>query len=240
MERLETVLLETVLVALASFATALLTFFSGFGLGTLLLPVFALFYPLPVAVAATAMVHFANNLFKGVLMLRQCDWKVVAAFGPLAMVGAWAGASLLTQLNPAAVKPVIGGLIVLFALLEWQPQWVQFSPRWIPVGGALSGFFGGLSGHQGALRTAFLVRLGLNKNAFIATNVALALLVDVTRLSVYKLEGLPPVVWAGIGAALVGSILGRRWLPKVSMAGVHRLIDALLMVYGLGLLAGWL
>jgi len=37
---------------------------SGFGLGTLLLPVFALFFPLPVAIAATALVHLANNFFK--------------------------------------------------------------------------------------------------------------------------------------------------------------------------------
>ena len=47
-------------VALAALFAAGLTLYSGFGLGTLLLPVFALFYPVEVAVAATAMVHGAN------------------------------------------------------------------------------------------------------------------------------------------------------------------------------------
>ncbi len=40
-----------------------LTLFSGFGLGTLLMPAFALFFPVEVAVEATAVVHLANNIF---------------------------------------------------------------------------------------------------------------------------------------------------------------------------------
>ena len=51
-------------LAVAAFGTSLLTLFSGFGLGTLLLPAFAFFLPLEVAVASTAVVHAANNLFK--------------------------------------------------------------------------------------------------------------------------------------------------------------------------------
>jgi len=34
-----------------------LTLFSGFGLGTLLMPTFVLFFPIEVAVAATAIVY---------------------------------------------------------------------------------------------------------------------------------------------------------------------------------------
>ena len=41
-------------VCLAALIAAALTFVSGFGLGTLLLPAFALFVPPEVAVAATA------------------------------------------------------------------------------------------------------------------------------------------------------------------------------------------
>ena len=39
-----------------------LTFFSGFGLGTLLLPAFAPFFPVDRAIALTAAVHFLNGL----------------------------------------------------------------------------------------------------------------------------------------------------------------------------------
>ncbi len=54
---------------------------SGFGIGTILRPVFALCFPVPLAVAATAVVHVANNLFKFGLMAKQADWQVVARFG---------------------------------------------------------------------------------------------------------------------------------------------------------------
>ena len=61
------------LIALSSFFVAGLTFFSGFGLGTLLLPLFALFFPVPVAVAVTAVVHLLNNLSKVVLVGRHAS-----------------------------------------------------------------------------------------------------------------------------------------------------------------------
>jgi len=47
--------MELVLIGLAALLTSGLTLFSGFGLGTILMPVFALFFPLPLAIAATAV-----------------------------------------------------------------------------------------------------------------------------------------------------------------------------------------
>jgi hypothetical protein len=55
-----------------------LTFFSGFGLGTLLLPAFALFFPVEQAVALTAVVHFLNGLFKLGLVGRHADCRVAS------------------------------------------------------------------------------------------------------------------------------------------------------------------
>lgn len=66
-----------IVVSLAALFAAGLTLYSGFGLGTLLLPVFALFFPAEVAVVATAMVHGANNVFKVSLLGRQADREVV-------------------------------------------------------------------------------------------------------------------------------------------------------------------
>ena len=56
----------------------------------------------------------------------------------------------------------------------------------MPLGGLVSGFFGGLSGMQGALRSAFLSRAGLTKEAFIATGVVIACLIDFSRLAIYS------------------------------------------------------
>jgi len=70
-----------IIVSVASLVTAGLTLYSGFGLGTLLMPVFALFFPIEVAVAATAIVHGANNIFKIAVVGRHADKALVIRFG---------------------------------------------------------------------------------------------------------------------------------------------------------------
>ena len=61
---MESVIVQYIVLYLAALAVSGLTLFSGFGLGTLLMPVFAIFFPIEIAVAMTAVVHLANNLFK--------------------------------------------------------------------------------------------------------------------------------------------------------------------------------
>jgi len=176
-------------VALAALFAAGLTLYSGFGLGTLLLPVFALFFPAEVAVVATALVHGANNVFKVVLLGRHADRKVVLKFGLPAIVAAVLGALALGWMAQSAssmnielnekilfeitpVKFIIGLLMIGFALFELVPRFrsLEFDRRYLPLGGVLSGFFGGLSGHQGALRSAFLAKTGLTTERFVASN----------------------------------------------------------------------
>src|SRR5207249_9308245 len=87
-------MVEYLLICAVAFVTSGLTLLSGFGLGTLLLPAFAIFFPVDLAVAMTAIVHFLNNLFKLVLLGKYAERSVVVAFGLpaifAALVGAWA------------------------------------------------------------------------------------------------------------------------------------------------------
>ena len=62
------------IICAVAFTASGLTLFSGFGLGTLLMPAFALFFPIEVAVAATAIVHLANNIFKVGLVAKKADF----------------------------------------------------------------------------------------------------------------------------------------------------------------------
>jgi uncharacterized membrane protein YfcA len=257
-------------LVVVSVLVAAMTFVSGFGLGTLLLPAFAIFFPIEIAVAATGVVHFANNLFKAVLVRKWADLKVTLRFAPPAAVGAMAGALALARIGtlPAIaqyqwlgrdyvidpVKLMIGILIGIFSLWELLPslERLNVSPKYIPLGGALSGFFGGLSGHQGALRSMFLLRSGLNKEAFIGTSVLSAIVIDLSRLAVYGAvivsqqaaavrEGADlRLVMASIAAALTGSLLGAKMVKKVTMAIVHRMVGVLLLLIALGLSMGWL
>lgn len=258
--------MELVLIGVVALLTSGLTLFSGFGLGTILMPVFALFFSVPLAIAATAVVHFANNIFKFGLMAKQADWRVVARFSVPAAIAATAGASLLNLFDKmpivasytlggstfeiTVIKAVIGTLIVVFALLELSPRFqaLAFPPSWLPLGGALSGFFGGLSGNQGALRSAFLLKSGLSKEAFVATGVVSAVIVDAARLVVYGTgfmaghlaqshELLTPVA-VGTICAFIGSFVGKRVLQKVTLRTVQIVVAVAMLLIGVGLAAG--
>ena len=260
--------MEYVVVCVVALVVSALTLFSGFGLGTLLMPAFALFFPLPVAVAATAVVHLANNLFKVVLLGRKADWGVVVRFGVPATLSALLGAAVLGlaagleplasyQLNGrvyevTAVKLVIGAIIVGFALLDLLPRFsrLSFDRKYLPLGGVLSGFFGGLSGNQGALRSAFLIRAGLDKEAFIGTGTVAAVMVDAARLLVYGASfyvvgavtggDVGGLVVAATLSAFAGAFLGKRLIGKVTLRSVQLIVGAMLVVVGLGLMAGLL
>lgn len=84
----------------------------------------------------------------------------------------------------SVLKLVIGILIISFVVLELSPTFSKtaLDRKWLPLGGMVSGFFGGLSGHQGAFRSMFLIKAGLEKEAFVATGVVLAVVVDLSRL----------------------------------------------------------
>jgi uncharacterized membrane protein YfcA len=238
---------------------ALLTFFSGFGLGTLLLPTFSIFFPVSFAVAATGVVHFANNVFKFLLVYRNVNLKVLFTFGLPALLAAIIGSYLLISIGESSIlyhysigsitaqvtslKILIGSLMLFFAIWEFIPQVekLQFSPKYLPIGGILSGFFGGLSGHQGAFRSAFLVKSGLNKEAFIATSNAIALVIDIARLSVYatglKFEFIGEsygIVISATFAAFAGTILGNQLLKKTSLNFLKNLVG--LFLAGMGIL----
>lgn len=252
-------------VCTVALAASALTFFSGFGLGTLLLPAFAFFVPIEHAVALTAVVHFLNGLFKVFLVGRHADRGVVLRFGITAIAASFAGAWVLNRLANTAplfeyqafgrefavspVKLVVGLILILFALVEVVPRLrdLQFDRRWMPVGGLLSGFFGGLAGMQGALRSAFLARAGLTKESFIGTGAVIACLIDFTRLGVYAASFYAfaahfdyTLLTAAVVAAFVGATLGNRWLKKTTMQGVQRIVAAMLFVVGLGLMSGLL
>ncbi len=252
--------MDYLIITLAAASAAGLTFFSGFGLGTLLLPVLALFFSVELAVALTAVAHFLNNLLKVALLGRHTDRRTLVAFGVLAMVGAYAGAQVLLWLagreplvsyrigplecQVTPVKLTVAILLIGFTLGDVLPgrRTVLIGRGPLMVGGLLSGFFGGLSGHQGALRSAVLIRSGLTKEQFLGTSVVLACLVDLARLSVYasgflweRLLERPDIVATAVGGALLGTLLGKRLLPKVTLGAIRVLVSLLVGALALGL-----
>jgi uncharacterized membrane protein YfcA len=137
--------------------------------------------------------------------------------------------------------------MIIFALFEVIPslQKIQFNENKLYTGGLLSGFFGGLSGNQGALRSMFLLRSGLTKEGYIATGVLIACAVDITRLSVYftnfsniNLEEKSTVLIVAVLSAFAGSYLGSILLKKVTFSFVQWLTTVMIIILAIGLGTG--
>jgi len=255
--------MEIIVISLAAFLTSILTFFSGFGLGTILTPVFVIFFPAEIAIALTGVVHFLNNLFKITLIGKKADKVVLLRFGIPAMLSSFAGAWLLLRITRipslfeyqlwgrdfeiTPVKLIIAILLIIFSILEIAPsvRRIEFDRNKLALGGLLSGFFGGLTGMQGAIRSAFLIKSGLSKEAYIATGVVIACLVDFTRLSVYasrlkelNLTEQMPLLIAATLAAMTGAFLGNKLLKKITLRFIQVLVAVMLVILSVALGAG--
>lgn len=257
-------LMDYILIALTSLLASALTFFSGFGLNTLLLPVFALFFPLDIAISLTAVVHVLNNCFKLGLIGKHTHWNTVLYFGIPALIASFVGAYMLTQISQTKplytynisgrtftitwIKTITGVLILVFMAMESIPRLkkLSVSPRWIPFGGLLSGFFGGLSGHQGALRSVFLVRLTMEKKMYVATGASIAFMIDIARLTVYGQNTLSYTVFRenlfilliAVTSAFTGAFIGNFYLKKMTYTHIQKIVIIFLSIIASGLIVG--
>jgi uncharacterized membrane protein YfcA len=136
--------------------------------------------------------------------------------------------------------------MLIFALLEFTSflENRKIGKSWIPFGGFVSGFFGGFSGHQGAIRSAFLSNTALTKFEFVATSALLGVIIDLTRISTYsqQLDSEIPIelVVTGATTAILGSILGNQLLKKTEMRCIKWVIGFFLFAVGTLMLLGFL
>lgn len=249
-----------IFIMVIALLASILTFFSGFGLGTILLPAMALFFPVAIAIILTGIVHFINGTFKVLLMRKHIHYPTLWRFGLLAIPSAFFGAWLLTRLegqtnvfefvfmgrvfSTTPIKFTVGILMMGFACIEGIPKIknISIDQKYLPFGGIISGFFGGLTGNQGAFRSMFLIRANLNKEQFIATSSAFSFFVDLTRLSVYfkNISGtgiednLILLVLASF-SALAGVLIGNRLLKKVDMKFIRYFVAITIFILGVSI-----
>ena len=254
--------MKELIITSAVFFISLLTLYSGFGLGTMLMPIMALFFPVTTAIVLTALIHLLNNFIKISMLWDNIRWNIVFRFGIPAMTAAACGALLLTQLGnittiysytifgmTAAITPIkfiVGFLLLFFATLESFPNLrKKIFNLTLPISGLLSGFFGGLSGHQGAFRSAFLINANLNESQFIATGSAISILIDITRLIVYGLNItllLSSIsiqfILLIIAASFAGLFVGKMYLKHITIKIVRIIIAIMLYIFGILLIMG--
>ena len=213
---------------------------AGFGIGSLLTPVFASQIPLKLAVAAVSIPHLLATAIRFVMLREHVDRRLLWTFGIFSAIGGLSGALAHRWATSPALAVVFGCALLLASLSELTgaARRVRLHGAAAWIAGAVSGILGGMVGNQGGIRSAALLGFQTTRIAFVATATAVALLVDGARMPVYlwlqgeALLGLAvPIAIACIGC-VVGTFWGRKLLERMPEA-VFRKVVALLIL-GLG------
>ena len=233
--------MEIIIPAVVAFAVASLTLMTGFGLGTILTPVFLIFYDVKIAILIVAVVHLSNNLLKLTLFSSYVSQDILKRFGVLTLAGAFIGAFFQGRMESSVVKVLLGASLIFLGAKEVSGFGDRFRfPRKIDfAGGFLSGLMGGFVGNQGAIRSAYLLNYNIPKEAFVATAAVIASVVDITRIPIYMINNrdvlsdnllLLVIVTA---AAFAGTLGGKKFLKKVSSKTFKSYVAVSVILIGL-------
>lgn len=228
---------------LALFAGAIAAV-AGFGIGSVLTPAMALAVDIKLAVAAAAIPHFLGTALRCWTLRAHIDRTLFWRFGLMSAAGALGGALLGSRLRSPTLTLVCGLLLVFVAAshLTGFAARMRFHGANAWTAGALSGFFGGLVGNQGGLRSAALLGFDLRRDRFVATTTAIGLAVDGARIPVYLAEqhralgAMLPLIALGTVGVLAGTLAGSRLLARLPESGFRRAVAVLLLALGASLI----
>lgn len=232
-------------VAVAAVVAGAIASVAGFGIGSVLTPLFGARYGVQLGVAVVAIPHFAATLFRGVRLRREIDRKTLVHFGIPSVIGGLTGALVHGVARSSWLGIVFGGLLVFSGVagITGLSKRMRFDRRAAWLAGAISSALGGLVGNQGSIRSAALLGFDLRKESFVATATAVGVIVDVARLPVYiAMQGaallhLWPVISVASIAALVGTVAGDRALRRIPEPAFRTVVSIAVLLLGLVMLA---
>ncbi len=234
-------MLQDIWIYLATFLASVVTLLAGFGLATILTPVFALIYDVKLAILLVAVVHLCNNLFKFILFRKHINRSIIKKFGILSIAGAIAGALMQSFMISTTLKVFLGIVLIILGAGELLPPNVKFTvpKKFDLAGGFFSGFLGGLVGNQGAIRSAYLLNYNITKEEFIGTSTVIALAIDITRIPIYfslqrdVFTQLPLEFFIVIVCALLGTIVGKQVLKLFSSSMFKKVVAGFVILIGI-------
>jgi hypothetical protein len=223
----------------------LLTLFSstigtltGFGTSTIMVPTLSLFLPLPQTLLFVGIIHWFGDIWKMLFFKKGFNWRLILLFGIPGIIVSFLSASLPVNLPQDLLKRLLGLFLLIYvSFLFVKPTWkINASNFSAFLGGSLSGFFSGIFGVGGAIRSSFLTSFNLKKSVFLFTSGAIGLLIDSSRLTQYWLSGtrinqdLVMLLFASIPTSLVGAYLAKKFVDKIPQKSFRLVIAIALFI----------
>jgi uncharacterized membrane protein YfcA len=235
---------QALLLLFAGLVAGAIAAISGFGIGSILTPLLASWTGTQLAVALVSIPHFIGTALRFVVIRQHVDRRVLWSFGLTSAAGGLTGAVLHIWLRSSTLGYVLGALLVFAGAmgLSGLASRIRFGRRTAWLAGALSGVFGGMVGNQGGIRSAALLGFHLQRDAFVATATAIALLIDGFRMPVYAALQwraiavqwrLPAIATAGV---VIGTLSGKWMLQRIPQNIFRAIISCIILALGIWML----
>jgi len=239
-------MLITISFFVVAFIAAAVASVAGFGTATMTIPFLAWIIGIKQAIVLIAFFHAFSNLFKLAMLKQAVNLRLIIYYGIPTIITAIIGAYLLDVVAPEGIGLGIGIFLILFAIYSFvNPSRTLPEKDYVLVsGGLLSGFTAGLIGLGGAIRGAFLVSTRTNKETYIATSAAIALLTDIARTATYVARGsldsqhywfIPLLIIIGFA----GTRLGIKLLKRLPDLIVKRVVLVMLVLVSISFILNY-
>jgi uncharacterized protein len=213
---------------------------AGFGTGVIMIPLIAWTLGVKATVPVLTVAMFLGNSARVWFSRHEVHGRVAAAFLVGAIPTGLVGAMLYSRIEGEWISRILGVfLLSAVPLRRWLAAHdVRVRLRHFPLVGAVFGFLSSLVGATGPVMSPFFLGYGLRRGAFVATDALCTVGMYVTRAFVFHRYDLMtrPVVAVGLGIGVImigGAWTGRRLLDRMSEGAFLRLIEILIVLFGL-------
>lgn len=171
---------------------------------------------------------------------RHADWKVVLRLLPWAYCGLAIGSFTLRYIDDQMMRPVLGGIILGLALLNFIRS--RMSPDKIPSGnviaifcGLLLGFTTQVANAAGPVAAIYFLAMRLPKDKYMGCSAWFFLIINWTKLPIFIWEGriTAQSLWVDLSMLpflVLGAILGIMLLPKIPQKLFEQVIQILVVI----------
>ncbi len=231
---------HSLLLTFAGIVAGAIAAISGFGIGSILTPLLATWFGTKLAVALVSIPHFIGTALRFAVIRQHVNRRGLWSFGITSALGGLVGALLHVWLRSVVLGYVLGVLLVFAGMtgIAGLAQRMRFGRTTAWIAGALSGMFGGLVGNQGGIRSAALLGFDLERDEFVATATAIALLVDVFRMPVYaatqfgQMASEWPLIFFATVGVVIGTLSGKWMLSRIPQNVFRMIVSCVVLALG--------
>lgn len=233
--------MELVSLAFLTMVATSIGTMTGFGTSIIMVPVLSLFLSIPETLLFVGVIHWFGDIWKMVFFKKGLNWKLILLFGVPGIIASFWAARLPLALPEALLQRSLGLFLMAYVtFLFFKPDWkIKPSTSSALLGGSLSGFFAGIFGVGGAIRSTFLTAFDLKKSLFLFTSGVIGLLIDSSRISGYWLGGiklnsnLTVALALCIPISFLGAYIGKKLVDKIPQKSFRLFITLALFLVGL-------